>query len=92
LIIPKILGEYFLSNILFSFIISFTHATCPVHYILLDLIALIVFGDEHKLWSSSSSPSSCYFVSLRSSLLSTLFSNTLNQCSSFSIRFTAAKI
>jgi hypothetical protein len=37
----------FLAVILHTFLISPVSATCPAHYILLDLIALIILGEEY---------------------------------------------
>jgi hypothetical protein len=43
----------FLTKILCAFYISPIRTTCPALLIFLDLIPLITFGDEQKLWNSS---------------------------------------
>jgi hypothetical protein len=41
------------TNNLYTFFFSPTHATCPAHLILLNLIILTILGEEYKSCSSS---------------------------------------
>jgi len=76
-------------NIFHAFLIPPIRAMCPTHLILHDLITPVIFGEAYKSWSSTL----CSFLYTPATssvldpniLLSTLFSNTRNQCSSLSV-------
>jgi hypothetical protein len=75
-ILPKFLG---------AFLISFLHTTCSAHRIILNLITLIIFGEQYKLGD-------CLFRVLFRfpfpcvSLTSKYSQRTLILCSSLSLR------
>jgi hypothetical protein len=66
-------------------------ATYPAHLILLALITLTILGEEYKPCSSSLcsflQPPVTSSLSGPNILLSTLFSNTLNLCSSLYVKY-----
>jgi hypothetical protein len=71
------------TEVVYEFLISPMRATCPAHLIL-DLITLIIFGEAYM----QSSPAFCHLLRLGPNiLLSTLFSDTLNLCSSLGVKY-----
>jgi hypothetical protein len=80
----------FPTKILYTFIISSMRATWPSHLTLLDFVTVIIFREIYKLWSSLFcnvlQPPATSSLLGQNILLSTLFSDTLNLCSSLSVR------
>jgi hypothetical protein len=76
------------TNILYAFLFSI-RATCPAHLIPLDLIILIILGEEYKLRNSSLcsflQPPFTSSLSHPNVLFSTRFSNTLSLCTSLKV-------
>jgi hypothetical protein len=80
----------FQTKILYAFIVSPMRTTRLAHLILLDLIILIIFVEDYKPCSSSLysflRPPVTSSLSGPNILLSTLFSDTLNLCSSLNVK------
>ena len=89
--LPKgLLPLGFPTKTLYAFLDRSIRATCPAHFSHLDLRFLIMLDKEYNACSSALcilSLFSCNFISLSSNIfLSTLFSDSLNLCSSLNVR------
>jgi hypothetical protein len=69
----------FPTNILYAFLVTHIRATCPTHFILPDVIILIILGEEYKLWSSSLCSSLSNLLLLRLSSVQIFFSTPCSQ-------------
>jgi len=80
----------FPTKMFYAFSIYPMHATCLIHLILIGFITLIIFGEAQKLWSFSLHsllhPPATLSLLGTNILLSTMFSNTCNLCSSLTLR------
>jgi len=76
----------FPTKILYTFLISPMRATHLAPHILLDFITLIIYNERYNLWRSSLcsllQPPITSSLLGRNILISTLFSNIINPCSS----------
>jgi hypothetical protein len=75
-------GRIFISDFPTETMIAFMCATCPAHFILSDLIILIILGEEYTFLSSLCDFLEAHFISSHrcpNTFLSNLYSNTSAQ-------------
>ncbi|PNF35255.1 hypothetical protein B7P43_G04797 [Cryptotermes secundus] len=95
LVLSGLFPSGFPTIILHAFLLSPIRTACPAHLILLNLIILIILGEQHKLRGSSlCSFQQTLFSPLLVPIFSfiTLFSNSLSLCYSLSFRDQVYKI
>jgi hypothetical protein len=68
-LLSGLLHSAFLTKILYAFLFSPIHVTFPAHLMLLDLVILIIFGEEYNLTKvviMQFSATSCHLIPLQS--------------------------